>query len=118
MTKSELRAVLPGGVHHEVAKVWAASDDAVLQCAFKGASRWDTVDKSSAIYPFELSVGSGELAWRIKPKTLRYRVALFSGSCFPGGHSFGFAYSGSEAAAMALRAGFSRWVSDWQEVEV
>lgn len=107
MTREELRAVMQGGKHHEVAKAWLASDDAVLQYRDHRGSWRDHPSLFSAplceYYDF-----------RIKPKTLRYRVALL-GLTTPYTNT---ADSTHQECGFAERSDFIRWLGDWQEVEV
>lgn len=106
MNKQQLRNVLPGGIHHKVASDWAASDDAELLVSQKGA--WQV-----AVYP----TFSEDCDYRLKAKTLRYRVALFrqlNGTLYTG-----TANSDYIAHEWPKNSGFIEWIDkDWQEVEV
>ena len=102
MNKEQLRAIMLGGKHHAVAKAWAQSDDAVLQYLTM-VGGWCDKSPSTDIFV--------ELEYRIKPKTLRYRVALMS-------NGLGFATNDYGVTAHITSANFVKWLGDWQEVEV
>ena len=100
MTRDELRSVLPGGKHHDVAMKWVADDAAVLQ-ANHGDSEWHETNTPSFIVGRE---------YRIKPQVLRYRVALMS-------YGLAFASTNDSVTAIINNGNFERWLGDWQEVE-
>ena len=105
MNRQQLRNVLPGGIHHKVASDWAASDDAELLIE---NSKHSWVD---AFYP-EFSEHAN---YRLKPKTLRYRVAEWRGQSGPTLH---FAKCAPDEAWLQQQPDFVKWIGDWQEVEV
>lgn len=103
--------ILPGGRDHETAMRLLNEPGAVLQW------RDPRVSSSSWLYWCSLDSHpfSEHLEWRIKPKTMRYRVALLKTSC-----NFWTiaADNQTEAACIESLEPFSRWLTDWQEVEV
>ena len=101
MTKAELRGVLPGGKHHEVAKAWLSDNSVVVQ------SRVGINDWEEWLHP----AFSEKHEYRIKPKTLRYRVALMT-------NGLGFTTTDYGVTAHVTSANFVKWLGDWQEVEV
>ena len=109
MTKDEARSILPGGKWHEVAMKWVDDPAAVLQYRSPNGD---------GVWRNQSDVGCGSLAndydWRIKPQTLRYRVALMRvNKCvFPT-----IVTCGNQAESLAHNPGFERWATDWQEVE-
>ena len=111
MTKDELRAVLEGGKHHQVAQAWLASDEAVLQINY-GSSKWDEIINPSFTDGYK---------YRIKPETLRYRVALcrFSSDRVSRLSLSTSSVNTLEAMeSLEQTAWFVRWLGDWQEIEV
>lgn len=111
MTKDELRAVLPGGKHHEVAKAWAASDDAVLQ--------WRLDERDTSWHDYERFTHGKAFTerafWRIKPKTLRYRAAERRASSISRLH---FVTNTNDENWLVQQCDFVKWLGDWVEVEV
>jgi hypothetical protein len=107
MTKDDLRALMPGGKNHQVAMDWLASDDAVLQLQTHGGSDW--MDISNPLFLISD-------AYRIKPKTLRYRVALFQT------RDKDYYIANTDDVRVCTAWGkhpeFIRFVTDWQEIEV
>ena len=103
--------ILPGGRDHETAMRQLNEPGAVLQwrCTI-GSGRWYDFEEADLVKPFAC-----DLEWRIKPKTMRYRVALLKTSC-----KFwtSAADNQTEAARIESLEPFSRWLTDWQEVEV
>jgi len=102
MTKEGLRAVMIGGKNHEVAKAWI--DGAKVQHRAHSNDEWRN-DPNTEHCGFHSS-----LEYRIKPKTLRYRVALMT-------NGLGFATTDYGVTAHVTCANFVRWLGDWQEVE-
>lgn len=80
----------------------------MLQWQFTGV--WsDYNEKISDIEPFD-----PDIEWRIKPKTLRYRVAaMFKQSPF-----LSSVYTEEDADRVQAHGSFIEWKSDWTEVEV
>ena len=116
MTKDQLRAVLEGGKHHEVLKVWLADDAAVLQYRYAAIGVWNDYWQTVELdHIMEL---------RIKPKTLRYRVALYrtTQTLFldaPLNELYTTAVNTvTQMRHLETSAGFVRWLCDWQEIEV
>lgn len=106
MTRDELRSVLPGGKHHDVAMKWVADDAAVLQ-ANHGDSEWHETNTPSFIVGRE---------YRIKPQVLRYRVAIMrnlNNTLYP-------SIADSDLAAETLSGchHFVKWAGDWRETEL
>jgi hypothetical protein len=59
------------------------------------------------------------VACRIKPKSVRWRAALFAtGSTTIDGVMIAFATDDGAAASFVGQRNFVRWLCDWQEVEV
>ena len=103
--------ILPGGRDHETAMRLLNEPGAVLQ--------WLNPEINNPCWsdwtPFCPCPFRDDLEWRIKPKTMRYRVALLKTSC-----KFwtSAADNQTEAARIESLEPFSRWLTDWQEVEV
>lgn len=57
-------------------------------------------------------------AYRIKPETGKYRVALFSFTEAGVNHEVYLARNNSDVACYAKAPGFVRWLSDWVEYEI
>ena len=108
MTKDELRAVLEGGKHHDVIKVWLADEAAVLQLRYPNGGIWnDYWDTGPLDHIMEL---------RIKPEILRYRVANFAyPNCEP---YLCFATTELHIKHFPENRNFVHWLGDWQEIEV
>ncbi len=89
-------------VHADLIKAWA--DGAAIEMEIEG--KWVELDPQWA----------ENRTYRIKPKpvTVRYRVALM-GTCAT---YLSLAENDKEIHAMERAAGFRRWLTDWQEVEV
>lgn len=92
--------------HADLIKAWA--DGVEIQGRYK-EDPWFT-------YTTEITPEwKNNIEYRIKPKTIKYRVALFNGKTVPYTltcHSEPGAY---EAEQLAI---FNRWLGDWIEVEV
>jgi hypothetical protein len=91
--------------HSELIKKWADDDSIVIQSKMPDGA-W--VDSS---YP----CWNKTTEYRIKPETIRYRVALmYVGTC-------NYAQSvndESEAAMLYTGKNFIKWLTDWIEVEI
>lgn len=111
MTRDELRAVLPGGVNHDAAMKWIADDKTALQCCDLPKDNWCDWQPLNT----NVDVFCADRKWRIKPKTLRYRVAVMrrdDGEVF-----LQTAYSESEEQNFAEHCRFIEWKTNTQEVE-
>jgi hypothetical protein len=91
--------------HCDLIKAWA--DGAEIQCRKHNSDWADIVGGSPSWFH--------EWEYRIKPKTIKYRLALIQGWDYPWVNA---AMSKAEAANMEDTSSFVRWLSDWQEVEV
>ena len=98
--------ILPGGRDHETAMRLLNEPGAVLQWRHAGL-QWN--DYEPVYGPHFLA----HLEWRIKPKTLRYRVAIFKD------HSMSVVVDEEDHACFMRHRLFRQWSTpDWQEVEV
>jgi hypothetical protein len=86
-------------VHAEVIKAWA--DGAAVEMLHTGG-KWGACGK-----PMWLT----NCSYRVKPDTIRYRVALM-------GRSPVVATYGEYALTLSSLTTFNRWLTDWVEVEV
>lgn len=89
--------------HCEVIKAWA--DGAEIQVKVSGT--WSTI----ASYPTWYE----DLEYRIKPQTIRYRVALCK---YLNQFTTFSAENEIQANSIVTSPGFVRWLTDWIEVEV
>lgn len=92
--------------HAELIKAWA--DGAEIECQDPADLSWHNTQ-----YPSWITY----LKYRIKPKTIKYRVALFgkttSESC-----SVAALNTKGTADNAESQSNFNRWLTDWIEVEV
>lgn len=91
--------------HAELIKAWA--DDTELVFQFKGAGL-----QSSCWYTMQTPDWSHSTI-RIKPRTIRYRVALMKAIT---AYYTSTAYA--ESKALEYHKDFVKWISDWVEVEI
>ena len=87
--------------HCDLIKAWA--DGVEIQQRYDRSKEWQDIG------PFPSWVESFE--YRIKPKTIKYRVALFTDNSLA-------VSSEVDAKYWEENRWFKRWVTDWQEVEV
>ena len=108
---SNLLNVMAGGKHEALALRWENEPCAVLECKCAATSNvWVNADN------YALPFANG-FEWRIKPKTLRYRVALMRGINF-GAYNTTIANTTDEIRIVESLSEFVKWVDGWQEVEV
>jgi hypothetical protein len=88
----------------------AAADGTTVQFRekFNGAT-WRDWIKGGYYFPHF----SSEFEWRVKPDTLRYRVALMKGES-----SSTYWIAALSIEETEQHPSFVRWLHDWQEVEV
>ena len=94
-------------VHAEVIKAWA--DGKQIQMKSELTVGW--VDLLVPHPSWHLTT-----EYRVKPKTIRYRVALFRSPS--GNHFTNNADTQERADSFQTRVYFVRWLTDWTEVEV
>jgi hypothetical protein len=96
--------------HPYASVIKAAADGATVQSRNKYSKEWS--DWCLCVFPdFNLP----DYEWRVKPQTLRYRVALMKGDT---GLTTSVVNSEVVATAYEEFNMFVRWLHDWQEVEV
>ena len=86
----------------------AAADGATVQYLHKVPRTGIWVDWVAPEFP----PFTEHYEWRIKPETLRYRVALFQGEVINA------ITSANDAEEVETYPHFVRWLHDWQEVEI
>jgi len=97
--------------HAEAIKAWA--DGAQIQQRYPDEDFWSDCDVSDSSTPlFEATY----IEFRVKPKVLRYRLALVSD--FAGNYWLDIARSADDEGAFIRFTSFVKWLGDWQEVEV
>ena len=110
LTKRD-KNILPGGRDYETAMRLLNEPGAVLQWRNTECSGcWHDFQKDDGLQPL-----ASNLDWRIKPKTLRYRVALFTD-----GNEHWTETTRNDGTATLWESGhlFRKWLTDWTEVEV
>jgi hypothetical protein len=95
--------------HPYASVIKAAADGATVQSRPEGRAEW--LDWNNRFFP----TFSDGYEWRVKPQTLRYRVALFLVK--DGAYTI-TCETKVEAASIEEDTRFLRWLHDWQEVEV
>ena len=94
--------------HAELIKAWA--DGAEIQARSKGEVGWGWRD-------LETPTWKDDYEYRIKPNTLKYRLALYEQQ--NGSPDKSFVYVFYETMPDPTRAGgFVRWLTDWTEIEL
>ena len=94
-------------MHAELIKAWA--DGAKIQYYDHIGNRW--VD-------WEFPSWRPSMTYRVKPKTKKYRVALFTVSPPSDGAGVHLAINDIQDDMYEKAPGFSRWLTDWVEYEV
>jgi len=100
--------------HKHAAVIHAWADGKTIQFKYdKG--HWIDADVSELFFSF-----TDNHEWRIKPETLRYRVALMKGDT--GNYWAKLVHSKDEVkmdiASNTYYANYVKWLTDWIEVEV
>jgi len=97
--------------HAEVIKAWA--DGAQIQQRYPDEDSWRDCNTSEELTPH---FGICNLEFRIKPKVIRYRLALMTEI---GGEYWISIYQSTAGRSSAdPLSSFVKWLGDWQEVEI
>lgn len=91
--------------HCEVIKAWA--DGAEIQVKDPALNRWSPLTEHPCWYE--------DMQYRVKPKTILYRVAIYK---LTGGFATAAVNNAEQEQAIANAPCFIGWLTDWIEVEV
>ena len=89
--------------HCDLIKAWADGAEVQQRHPFD-PTIWEDIEKFPS--------WSDNMEYRIKPKTIKYRVALFHDK------TLGIVDNECDERHFSENRYFSRWLGDWQEVEV
>lgn len=102
--------------HDAILRAWL--DGKAIQYLPTGTDVWLDIEPAASATKTPHLYTDGRAEYRIKPVTVRYRVALMSPTKIGQKH-YCFTVETVEAETLtATHKGFIRWLTDWTEVEV